>query len=111
MDRIAQAASVLAGAFLLRSIRRASSKPPVHPDGPPLEVSPELGYKHRKYHGIPQPGFWVARVVDDLRQNFELDSQDVVIATYPKCGVAGVARECECAVAGVGPRGCSRSCS
>jgi len=88
MDRIAQAAaSALAGAFLLGTVRRnTSSQPAPHPEGPPVEVSPELGYKHREYHGICCPGFWVAQAVDDLRQNFQMDSQDIVIATYPKCG-------------------------
>lgn len=43
-------------------------------------------YKHVIYHDIVYPPFMVPSAVDDMRQNFVLRDDDVVIATYPKCG-------------------------
>eukprot|EP00656_Telonema_subtile_P005249 TRINITY_DN12386_c0_g1_i1.p1 TRINITY_DN12386_c0_g1~~TRINITY_DN12386_c0_g1_i1.p1 ORF type:complete len:333 (-),score=73.93 TRINITY_DN12386_c0_g1_i1:101-1099(-) len=54
-----------------------------HPDGPPLVHE---GYTHRLYHGVVYPPFVVPSAVDQLREQLSLPSDDVVIATYPKCG-------------------------
>ena len=62
----------------------AAPVPPPHPEGPPEPVSEELGYFHRRYGGVPYPGFMVKSAVDELRRNFELKAEEVVIATFPK---------------------------
>jgi hypothetical protein len=62
----------------------AAPVPPPHPEGPPEPVSEELGYFHRRYGGVPYPGFLVKSAVDELRRNFELKTEEVVIATFPK---------------------------
>mmetsp|Transcript_16221 Transcript_16221/g.30282 ORF Transcript_16221/g.30282 Transcript_16221/m.30282 type:complete len:348 (+) Transcript_16221:50-1093(+) len=51
-----------------------------------MEAADEFGYVCSKVHGVAYPGFVQEPVVDELLSRFTLRNDDIVIATFPKCG-------------------------
>jgi hypothetical protein len=46
----------------------------------------EQGYFHVMVQGVVYPGFARESTIQDMQEKFELQEDDIVIATYPKCG-------------------------
>jgi len=46
----------------------------------------EMGFFRAVVRGVPQPPFVTSRCVDELQRDFELRRDDIVVATWPKCG-------------------------
>lgn len=67
---------------LLRALAPTKLKPCQPVDG--------FGYFCRDVHGVRYPGFVPEPVVDELRACFTLREDDIVIATFPKCGTTWV---------------------
>jgi len=53
---------------------------------PVLQLSSEFGYNYINYEGTPQPPWFDVEKLQLVRKSFLLQSSDIVIATYPKCG-------------------------
>ncbi|CAE8668412.1 unnamed protein product [Polarella glacialis] len=51
-----------------------------------VEIMDEFGYKHVVIRGVVYPGFVRGEAVADCQSNLVLRSDDIIIATYPKCG-------------------------
>jgi len=54
--------------------------------GETLKVFDEMGGTYRIVRGVPGPPFLTSSCIDELQRDFSLRSDDIVIATYPKCG-------------------------
>lgn len=65
-----------------------------------VERLTEHGYNVVFYNDVPYPPFVKPKVIDELRQHAWLREDDIVVATYPKCGTTWMQNIVMCLLAG-----------